>query len=585
MRRKNLFRNNLEWAPILIAAFISIETKNSNFTNIMFLFLIVLGYSLKFLGIYLASTMILFDIVRFAAHFIPNVNVETNIKILLYFLLFTIIKYTQKKKDPQFIKTITQYWILFIPLLIIAIAPIVLGQRYILEQLFRGYDNVGHLAMMNSLSSCQEFLTQCLNAKNAIPDTYNQYPQQWHILFTPDSGSDIPILFWYWIAITSTLFLSLLIVMKSINFSLQKTQIQPISVFRLFAACSLIIVMWSAGYVNYVFSIALLIMGFALCRAQQFSGLILGTTILGLSIASYTLFIPAIGIWLIFQLLQCSFLGKKEFILLLFYTCVFSFYSALTILNSTKNGQLNALDENSNSWKITLPVMIIIAMIMFKTSNKMQIGKNSEVYAFLFSSILIQLYLFFKNQIGGYFLYKNVIVLLVLFLLSNMRSNILMNSVKSVLRNFRENFTNLTGYEIQTTIKAKNLKQINRTSAVYTMVVISVLWAAVPSNAIPSPLRDFAVRMKTIAVGEMNRSTEILEVVEKTEGSKKPVLYVSSDYYFFTQWIAALNGNWSSTLQEKIDQIVRERGLLGIPDLLDTNPGISTWKPTQINHD
>jgi hypothetical protein len=468
---------------------------------------------------------------------------------------------------------------------IIGVAPIILGPSRILEQLFRGYDNVGHLAIMNSLTNCQEFLTQCLNAKTALPITYNQYPQQWHILFAQDASSSIPILYWYWIAITSTLLLALIILTKSINYTGRKTLNQPISVFRLVAASSLIIAMWSAGYINYVFSIVLLIMGFTLCRNLQLHGLILGSTVLGLAMASYTLFIPAIGIWLILQLFQYSLLGKKESIFLMIYLCLFSFYAVFTLLNSLQNGQLDALNEISNSWKITIPLMITISAVMLKTISKIQIAKNLEVYAFLFSCFLIQMYLFYKNQIGGYFLYKNVVALLVLFLLSNTELQIFIKPAKIAFSSFLKNVAKHFGYKISISGYVKNYEEVSKTAVTYAILIISFIWTIMPSNALPSPLQDFTSRIKSVALGDSNRSNEILEIVEQTARFEKPVLYSSPDYYFYTQWIAALNGNWSTTLQQNIDQIVREKGISATPNLLDTNEGIMHWKPIELDND
>jgi len=576
MLRGNLIRNNLEWVPILIAALISIKIKNSIIVCITLLFLIVLTYSLEFLAIFLASTMIILDGLRLVANFNSKLNTESIDKIVIFLVLFIVLKYTHEEKDPLIRKIIEKYWILFAPILVITTVPIILGPRYILEQLFRGYDNVGHLAIMNSLTHCREFLTQCSNAKNAIPNTYNQYPQQWHVLFSQDPGSSIPILYWYWIAITSTLLLAVLILIKSINYIGQKTSFQPISVFRLLAACSLIIAMWSAGYVNYVFSIALLIMGFALCRTLQISGIILGSIILFFAIASYTLFIPAIGIWLLLQLSQYKLMAKKELIYLIFYTGFFSTYTFITLLNASRNGQLNALTEISGSWKITIPIILTIGMIMFKSVNKYQIKNNLEVYAFLCSSILIQIYLFYKNQLGGYFLFKNVIVLLILFLISNAKVDFL---------NFLKNIANHIGYKITIAGDMKNYQQVTKTSVAYTMVLLSVIWTAMPSSAIPSPLQDFTSRIKSLAFGELNRSEKILDAADQTSQSGSPVIYLSPDYYFFTQWIAAINGNWSTTLQQNIDQIVAKKGVVGDPDLLDVNQGISGWTPNGIYHD
>ena len=585
MLRWNFTRSSLVKIMILIVALVSFKIENSNIMYTTLIFLTVLTCSLEFLAIFLASTMMILDGLRFVAKFNSNWNIESIDKIVIFLILFTILKYTYKEKDPLIIKTIQQYWILFVPILIIGIVPIVLGPRYILEQLFRGYDNVGHLAIMNSLTNCREFLTQCLNAKNTIPNTYNQYPQQWHVLFAQDPGSNIPILYWYWIAITITLVLAVLILIKSINYMGQNASIQPISVFRLLAACLLIIAMGSQGYVNYVFSIALLIMGFALCRTLQTSGLILGSTILTFAVASYTLFIPAIGIWLLLQLSQYKLLVKKELIYLIFYMSFFTTYTFITLLNASRNGQLNALDEISGSWKVTIPIIITIGTIMFKSISRQLIRSNLEVYAFLFSSILIQIYLFYKNQIGGYFLFKNVVVLLILFLLSNMQLQNFINPAKTVFLNFVKKIAKQNGYKIKINGTEKNYQQVSKTSVAYAIIIISIIWNAMPSNAIPSPVEDFSGRMKVFAFGEVNRAAIIIDTVEQTSQGASPFIYLSPDYYFFTQWIAALNGKWSTTLQQNIDQIVTKKGLFGNPDLLDVNEGIASWIPKAIYND
>jgi hypothetical protein len=106
-----------------------------------------------------------------------------------------------------------------------------------------------------------------------------------------------------------------------------------------------------------------------------------------------------------------------------------------------------------------------------------------------------------------------------------------------------------------------------------------------PSSAFPSPLQDFTSRIKSLAFRELNHSEEILDAADQTSQSGSPVIYLSPDYYFFTQWIAAVNRNWSTTLQQNIDQIVAKKGVNGDPDLLDVNQGISGWTPNEIYHD
>jgi hypothetical protein len=453
---------------------------------------------------------------------------QANNNILVSICIFVTLLFgsTYKKELLNQKEALNKYQIILIGASILpGLIGYLKGSTEILRNMLYSYDFVGHFSMVRSLNSCTEFIKKCENFENFTPSGYVIYPQQWHIIAAPffDDNNINTKLGSFSMIITATLMFSLIGILFAFNFLSNLNQPDSNEKIRnIFSTIiiSIIMLMYFYGYINYIFSISLIFLGIVYITIGTSKKFVIGVTLLLLGASAYSLFfIPTI------LFVSAVFYYRKERNLIEYISVLaFGVVAIKNILMSITTGQAEFINTESRSESFVIPLLVSAIAYAYLYSKKndqksiipLKFMHHSTV---LFGSSVLA-YLFIKNQLSGYFLYKSLVLLLLiqLFLIFIQFGN--------------------------------NSKKI-----VYILILL------MPAAAIMNPIKRSAnVYGMQIGIfqddGMRELSSEIVSAANYSINTEKSIVITNQRFYFSSQWVNSLKGTWSSSLEEDINALL-----------------------------
>jgi hypothetical protein len=517
---KNLSQKILLPALVAVFSFFILESLYSSF-------LLLLGtlYVVIFKKYYaLAEGTAVFVLLVTFLRSVGQANNTVLISLCIYVtLLFGSI---QKREELNQKDALNRYQIFLIGAGILpGLIGYLRGSTEILRNMLHSYDFVGHFSMVRSLNSCTGFITKCENYQNFTPSGYVIYPQQWHIIAAPffDDNELSTKLSSFSIIVTATLMFSLIGILFAFNclssFNQTENNTKIKNVFSTIIV-SIIMLMYFYGYINYIFSISLLFLGIVYITLGTVKKFVIGISLLLLGASAYSLFfIPTI----IFVITIFYFRKEKnliEWISIL----VFIVVALKNILMSITTGQAEFISAESRSESFVIPILVSAITYVYLNSRENTQKSPLPLKLMHYSTVLfgssVLAYLFIKNQLTGYFLYKSFVFLLLvqLFLIF---------------------------------IKFGN----NSKKIAYILILL------LPAAAIVNPMKRAAnVYGMQIGIfqddGMRELSSEIVSAANYSRDTTKSIIVTNQRFYFSSQWVNSLKGTWSASLEEDINALL-----------------------------
>lgn len=440
-----------------------------------------------------------------------------------------------------------------------------------LNLLVRGYDNLGHFAIWNALNEHSGFLSK-LKDQSSVPETYLMYPQQWHILFSNFANSSVSD---YLAAHIATIVICACLLFASYERLLisQEKNVAHKKNMNLFTpnalflcALFLIISMWGLGYPNYVLAISLLIAGIVQVRTNEdsnFSKTFIGYVTMFMSGQFYTLLIPGISLYIFIDLVWSKKVWKINSIK---ESIIYAAFLLLTILNafwflfvSIENKQFDAISEQSGSWNLTVIGTAFLGLVI-KELKINSIGRSQKVlvHSLFFELVCIQGLLFYRNEIGGYFYFKLFIAVSILVIFLQIQT---FKTVKISRRSGRPE-KKLRKLPIEKDARRTTINNSNGMAlrlGVF-FLLLNLAFSFLTFIGTPSPLKGYLSSLS--ALTKSNAHLESLqEIAEQTINDQ--IVISSPNYFTDSQILGSISGNWSQELQDFLNMIAKDRGIIG----------------------
>lgn len=424
------------------------------------------------------------------------------------------------------------------------------GTKYLFNTILNiGYDHVGHFAMLFKNSDCLEFLTECDPAAKTVPTSYLTYPQQWHLIFSNfvDSESFTSNFFQYLIVLVFSLVISIHISAVAIFRILQEMphwnqsfrNSKSVMFYTQSTIGLLFIILLFMGYPNFVFSLALFLLGFDLLSKSKLANKIAGSLILVFCVSTYTLFlIPAAAISSVFFFVRRDFSLK---ILGYFNLIFWASYVIKAIRDANANTQYEYISFGGG------PPSLLIFMV-----------EISQFIILIYSIRFIYVELkSFRKSIFNYIILANLITL---FSLIGLHTIVVLNGEKNSYYLTKFGYLNsiLMIITLAPLINAKirelSFSKLKSTSAL-NLLALNLVWFGAPYAAIVvsyfpfrSPMVPIYSAMKTMTPETSERVSFILSSALIGKQKERPVVLISNQSGPDTQWINAISGNWSKDL-------------------------------------
>ena len=399
------------------------------------------------------------------------------------------------------------------------------GPTEILRNMLHSYDFVGHFSMVRSLNACTGFITKCENYEKFTPSGYIIYPQQWHIVAAPffEDNNLNTKLNSFSIIVTATLMFSLIGILFAFNTLSSSNQINSNKkIQNIFSTIivSIMMLMYFYGYINYIFSISLLFIGIVYVTLGTSKKFVIGVTLLLLGASAYSLFfIPTI----LFVTTLFYYRKQKNLIEYISIT-VFGVVALKNVVMSINTGQAEFIDAESRSESFVIPILVSAIAYIYLNSKE----NNQELilplklmhYSITLFGSSVLAYLFIKNQLSGYFLYKLfVFLLLIQLFLIFIR---LGNKIKKIA-----------------------------------YILILLLPAAAIVNPIKRATNVYGMQVGVFQDdGMRDLSSEIISAANYSSNTEKSIIVTNQRFYFSSQWVNSLKGTWSASLEADINALL-----------------------------
>jgi hypothetical protein len=447
-------------------------------------------------------------------------------------------------KNDMFLPIIS--WKFFDALLILMLSLFIflisLGRNSIFHSLTNlGYDNVGHFAILQKLSSCTNFISECDSLSKSLPESYQNYPQQWHILYSNffSSGTSEWALTQYLFLIMFSTFISIIVLINVSLYvaNLLKKYSKDLPISRFFQynisllILTLVLIITFYGYPNFVFSLTFFFLGMIFLLGNSSKESLVGSIAMLICVGAYTLFLIPCFVVAVLLFSRGSQTILKS--LWLINATFWVYFVSITVISSVDNGNFSYLNYGGTY----LSIVIFVELI----------------HSFVVIILIRELFLDRKNLIKISYLLKftltNVIVLFCLFGLhfiiiisGNTRSYYLGKFI----------YLNLFLIIFSITIILNSIKLIKYASIRSELIVFIILlvWTVSPSFVIRSPYITFIKLVKPIS---SERNTEIDRIFNAAmigKDSDRPVFLLSNNIGSDAHWINALAGTWSQDLQQ-----------------------------------
>ena len=435
------------------------------------------------------------------------------------------------------------------------------GSNYLFNTVLNiGYDHVGHFAMLFKNAECFNFLTECDPEATAVPLSYLTYPQQWHLIFSNfvDSESITSNFYQYLMVLVFSLAISIHISAVVISRVLHEMPLwnqnfrnsKSVMFYTQSIVGILFIILLFMGYPNFVFSLALFLLGFDLLSKSKSVDKLIGSLILVFCVLTYTLFlIPAAVLSIAFYFVRRDF--KPEilgYLNLIFWTV----FVVKVVRDANANTQYEYISFGGGPPSLLIYMVEISQFVIIIYSIR-------HIYMELKS---------IRKSILSYMILANLITLVSLVGLHVI-----------VLLNGEENSYYLTKFGYLNSIlmvialaplindKARNFSFSRvKTTSTLNLLALNLIWFGAPYAAIVvsyfpfrSPIVPIYSAAKAMSLESSERVNLILSSALIGRKNERPVILISSQSGPDTQWVNAISGNWSQELNS-----ILESGDLGL---------------------
>ena len=406
-----------------------------------------------------------------------------------------------------------------------------------------GYDQVGHFAIMRTLSRCNEHLYLCDTNSSLLPLNYMFYPQQWHILLSRfvSDGDMISILGSYIFFVVVSTSISLFFLHFSINvFTRGITGIRfknypNLSVSKVVLQSTvylLILILSFLGYPNFVFATALFVFAVATYERNVPSSYVLLSLILIISVSMYTLFlVPGIALFLLATIFSRGSIALKAMATLTWG--IFS-YSVVALAREKNHVDFIGTGGGGLSLVVITTELILLTGLLINLLQakrkeidfKSSIGNLVTANATVFMSLIgLNVLLVLMGNTTGYYLAKF--------------------SYFAVIVGLVNLFIGLS----QIKFKIPNPK----VTATSVCLMIAVIWYLIPRVPFTSPFVNVVNTFMGPSEIEKARIANVYSAAMLSEAAKKPVVLLSTNSGPDTQWANSLSGNWSAYLNSYLE--------------------------------
>lgn len=459
-------------------------------------------------------------------------------------------------------------------LVILILIPALIGKERILGVLLLGYDNVGHLNIMKSISACNNFLSDCELTGSISPEGYRYYPQYFHFVFEPFLsilGPDYILHLYYFISIlVFILFCDQILRYIDTNFhrefkknyfnlrlDLRKsnthtkhkdnTDFFVISFTKMLAILNAIYLL-TLGYINFVFAILILFLWLNYHPKLGITrGIFFTLTCFVTSSSVYPLLL--LPNYVFFTLV--IFMNRKQFNPWIHFA-IQLIMSAYTINLFKGNFATNFeyLATAGSQFTSIILIILISTFILIKsflTRRTIQLEMLLLcVYTSFTSSLVI--YMLITGNSSSYYAFK-LSLLLICFVIPNLiidfkNSKFILKLVKS-LRN---------GFIFEYFSKKLFLKFFISVGIIAIMIP-KIFTTAVLSLALnlPDNFKNPVRAMASILTDDKKlQSSRIIWISNTTKSFKKPIYVLSPTGAFDTIWVNTLNSTWNENLEEDL---------------------------------
>ena len=498
----------------------------------------------QLLVIYMAILLLLVNISYLVR--IPN----DDIAIYIYCILSLI--YVIKSNRPSFFFQTQSYLHLSIFLLISFGLWLFMNSKQsykmLIHTLFNlGYDQVGHFAIMRTLSKCSEYLYLCDPNSSLLPLNYMFYPQQWHILFSKfmSNGDLVSILSSYIFLVTISTVVSLYLLSFSfrhltqgvVGIRFKKYPNLYLSTRVMLSIVYLLVLIISfMGYPNFVFSTALFVFAVASYENSKISSYLLLSSVMIISISMYTLFlVPGVTFFLFCTIFFKGSMGIRALNTVIWI--IFA-YSVVALARGKNHVDFIGTGGGGLSLVVVATELILLAGLLL---NSLQ-AKRKEII--------------FSSSIG------NLVIANAIVLVSLVGLNVLLvfmgNTTGYYLAKFSY-FAVIVGLiNLFIALSKLNLGiPTPRITASSICLIVAITWYLIPRIPFASPF----VNLVNIASGpsetQQIRIENVYSAAKLSMSTRKPVVLLSTNSGPDTQWVNSLSGNWSAYLnnflENKID--------------------------------
>ncbi len=429
------------------------------------------------------------------------------------------------------------------------------GPNYLFNTILNiGYDHVGHFAMLFKNSDCLKFLTECDSESTAVPTSYLTYPQQWHLIFSNfvESESFTSNFFQYLIVLIFSLAISIHISAVAVSRILHETPLwnqsfrnsKSVMFYTQSTIGILFIILLFMGYPNFVFSLALFLLGFDLLSKSKLTDKVAGSLILVFCVSTYTLFlIPAAAISSVF------FFVRRDFKLEIagFFNLIFWIALVLKVVrDANANTQYEYISFGGGPPSLLVFMLEISQLIILIYSIRSTYVELKSVRKSIFNLMIL----------------ANLITL---FSLVGIHTIVLLSGEENSYYLTKFGYLNsiLMVITLAPLINAKvrefSFSQLKSTSAL-NLLALNLVWFGAPYAAIVisyfpfrSPIVPIYSAAKTMTAETSERASSILSSALIGKQRERPVVLISNQSGPDTQWVNAISGNWSQDLNSILE--------------------------------
>lgn len=552
---------------------------------IVLIFILYLRLSIIPFLLYKLSLLISFEIAAFSHLEFRLVQIISFVLLVLHLILF------ESKKNRKLENDLTSK--LIIGILVVRLGALCLTRFQPAEVLTlirqMGYDQVGHLAILQANRICKLDISNCNATLEIVPNNYEQYPQLWHKLFSfPLSEFSIgQTLTNYYLTIVLSEAISLCMIIQAIykfQYINCKRNSKINSLFLIFITFT-ILILSSQGYPNFVFACSAAILGTAMILEKNKFNFEIGTILLIVAMLSYSLFLPVLSVLVLiyfttffvstFSHRNVAFQKVTKFsghiwqlrVLMSLILFVYFGASILTIIISERHYSYLLTPADLDLTLLALgfqSTIFLIGIFLYKESLTHKFGlleflqrTNSNlmpIFVIFASNSFFLFYSIINRNNGSYYLQKYsffaLIFTSVLFCgMDIMKVTELASKLKEFLRKTYINYS-------QSKTKWKGVMNFG--------LVLSVTFIFFATGRISNIIYFYSTNiMRPVAItlhesDQIKESQKIINLSSLSAQLNRAIVYVNFEEQRIgpnSQWIGALSKNWSEDLQMFLQRV------------------------------